>query len=124
MQRRTMLKLAAQLGAAVCVAGAQAQTQKIKVGVTGGAHAQVMEEVKKVAAKHGLDIRIVELSDYVQPNAALAAGRLDANSHQHAPYLDAHGKDCSDRIVKVADTVTLPVGADSTRLNSQEGLRG
>lgn len=125
MQRRTMLKLAAALGAAVCVAGAQAQaqTQTIKVGVTGGPHAQVMEEVKKVAAKHGLDIRIVEFSDYVQPNAALAAGDLDANSYQHAPYLDAQVKDRGYRIVKVADTVTFPMGVYSKRVNSLAALR-
>ncbi|WP_080339597.1 MetQ/NlpA family ABC transporter substrate-binding protein [Burkholderia pseudomallei] len=125
MQRRTMLKLAAALGAAVCVAGAQArtQTQTIKVGVTGGPHAQVMEEVKKVAAKHGLDIRIVEFSDYVQPNAALAAGDLDANSYQHAPYLDAQVKDRGYRIVKVADTVTFPMGIYSKRVNSLAALR-
>ncbi|MCS6496220.1 MetQ/NlpA family ABC transporter substrate-binding protein [Burkholderia thailandensis] len=127
MQRRTMLKLAAVLGAAACVASAhaqaQAQAQTIKVGVTGGPHAQVMEEVKKVAAKSGLDIRIVEFSDYVQPNAALAAGDLDANSYQHGPYLEAQVKDRGYKIVKVADTVTFPMGIYSKRVKSLADLR-
>lgn len=93
MQRRFMLKLAAALGAATLfAAGATARAETIKVGVTGGPHAQVMEAVKKVAAKSGLDIRIIEFSDYVQPNAALAAGDLDANSYQHDPYLQAQVK--------------------------------
>ncbi|WP_082745324.1 MetQ/NlpA family ABC transporter substrate-binding protein [Burkholderia savannae] len=125
MQRRTMLKLAAALGAAACVASAhaQAQAQTIKVGVTGGPHAQVMEEVKKVAAKSGLDIKIVEFSDYVQPNAALAAGDLDANSYQHYPYLEAQVKDRGYKIVKVADTVTFPMGIYSKRVKSLAELR-
>ncbi|MGK9797788.1 MetQ/NlpA family ABC transporter substrate-binding protein, partial [Salmonella enterica subsp. enterica] len=45
------------------------------------------------AAKDGLNIQVVEFSDYIQPNAALAAGDLDANSYQHLPYLEAQMKD-------------------------------
>ena len=60
---------------------AQAQDKPIKVGVTAGPHAQIMEQVKKVAEKNGLKIQIVEFGDYVQPNAALSAGDLDANSY-------------------------------------------
>ncbi|WP_082721099.1 MetQ/NlpA family ABC transporter substrate-binding protein [Burkholderia sp. ABCPW 14] len=125
MQRRTMLKLVAAFGAAAYVASAhaQVQVQTIKVGVTGGPHAQVMEEVKKVAAKRGLDIKIVEFSDYVQPNAALAAGDIDANSYQHYPYLEAQVKDRGYKIVKVADTVTFPMGIYSKRVKSLAELR-
>ena len=47
-----------------------------------------MEEVAKEAAKQGLDIKVVEFNDYVQPNKALADGDLDMNSMQHQPYLD------------------------------------
>lgn len=43
MQRRFMLKFAAALGAAALLAGAQARAETIRVGVTGGPHAQVME---------------------------------------------------------------------------------
>ncbi|RYF49303.1 MAG: metal ABC transporter substrate-binding protein, partial [Comamonadaceae bacterium] len=54
------------------VASAQAQT--LKVGVTAGPHAQIFEVVKKEAAKKGLTLNVIEFSDYVQPNVALAAG--------------------------------------------------
>lgn len=118
-----MLKFAAALGAAALLAGAQARAETIRVGVTGGPHAQVMEEVKKVAAKSGLDIRIVEFSDYVQPNAALAAGDLDANSYQHAPYLAAQVKDRGYKLIKVADTVTFPMGIYSKRVKSLAELK-
>ncbi|MCO8576345.1 MetQ/NlpA family ABC transporter substrate-binding protein [Burkholderia multivorans] len=124
MQRRFMLKFAAALGAAALFAGAQAaQAETIKVGVTGGPHAQIMEVVKKVAAKSGLDVRIVEFSDYVQPNAALAAGDLDANSYQHDPYLQAQVKDRGYKLIKVADTVTFPMGIYSKRVKSLAELK-
>ena len=47
----------------------------IKIGVTAGPHAQIMEQVKKVAEKQGLKIQVVEFSDYVQPNAAPSSPR-------------------------------------------------
>ncbi|MBR8208046.1 MetQ/NlpA family ABC transporter substrate-binding protein [Burkholderia cenocepacia] len=123
MQRRFMLKFAAALGAAALLAGAHAQAETIKVGVTGGPHAQIMEVVKKVAAKDGLEIRIVEFSDYVQPNAALASGDLDANSYQHDPYLQAQVKDRGYKLIKVADTVTFPMGIYSKRVKSLAELK-
>jgi ABC-type metal ion transport system substrate-binding protein len=39
--------------------------------------------VKPIAAKNGLDIEIVEFTDYVVPNAALDAGDLQTNSFQN-----------------------------------------
>jgi D-methionine transport system substrate-binding protein len=122
MQRRSILKFTAAFGVAALVNTAAHAADKIKVGVTGGPHAQILDVVKKVAAKQGLDIQIVEFSDYVQPNAALAAGDLDANSYQHQPYLDAQVKDRGYRIVKVADTVTFPMGIYSKKVKTLKDL--
>jgi D-methionine transport system substrate-binding protein len=124
MQRRFMIRLTAALGvAAPCASfGAQAD-ETIKVGVTGGPHEQVMEVVKRVAAKNGLTIKIIEFSDYVQPNAALAGGDLDANSYQHQPYLDAQVKDRGYKLIKIADTVTFPMGIYSKKVKSLAQLQ-
>ncbi len=123
MQRRSMLKLAAAFGVAALIASRAAQADEtIKVGVTGGPHAQVMEVVKRVAAQSGLTIKIVEFSDYVQPNAALAGGDLDANSYQHDPYLQAQVKDRGYKLLDVAQTVTFPMGIYSTRYKSLAAL--
>lgn len=123
MQRRFILKFAAALSAVSLFAGVARADEAIKVGVTGGPHAQIMEVVKQVAAKNGLKITIVEFSDYVQPNAALAAGDLDANSYQHAPYLDAQVKDRGYKLIKLADTVTFPMGIYSKKIKSLSELK-
>ncbi|MBV8259731.1 MAG: MetQ/NlpA family ABC transporter substrate-binding protein [Paraburkholderia sp.] len=124
MQRRFLIRFAAALGAAVFIAPLAAHADDtIKVGVTGGPHEQVMEFVKSVAAKNGLNIKIVEFSDYVQPNAALAGGDLDANSYQHAPYLDAQVKDRGYKLIKIADTVTFPMGIYSKKVKSLAELK-
>lgn len=101
---------------------AQAQ-DTIKVGVTAGPHAQIMEHVKQVAAADGLKIQIVEFSDYVQPNAALVSGDLHANSYQHGPYLDAQVKDRGYKIVKLANTVNFPIGLYSKKVSKLEELK-
>ncbi len=125
MQRRFILKLAAALGAATLVTATSAAfaDEAIKVGVTGGPHAQLMEVVKSVAAKNGLQITIVEFADYVQPNAALASGDLDANSYQHDPYLEAQVKDRGYKLIRVADTVTFPMGIYSKKITSLAQLQ-
>ena len=67
-------------------------------------------------------VTIVEFSDYIQPNAALSSGDLDANSYQHAPYLDAQVKDRGYAIIKVAETVTFPMGIYSKKFKSLSQL--
>ncbi len=103
--------------------GAMAQDKPVKVGVTAGPHAQIFEQVRKVAEKDGLKIQIVEFSDYVQPNAALAAGDLDANSYQHKPYLDAQVKDRGYKLVSAGYTVNFPIGLYSKKVKKLEDLK-
>ncbi|SDP46997.1 D-methionine transport system substrate-binding protein [Paracidovorax cattleyae] len=103
--------------------GAMAQDKPLKVGVTAGPHAQIFEQVRKVAEKDGLKIQIVEFSDYVQPNAALSAGDLDANSYQHKPYLDAQVKDRGYKLVSAGYTVNFPIGLYSKKVKKLEDLK-
>ncbi|MDB5567006.1 MAG: MetQ/NlpA family transporter substrate-binding protein [Tardiphaga sp.] len=99
-----------------------AHAETIKVGVTPGPHAQVMEAVKPIAAKKGLDIQIVEFSDYVVPNAALEAGDLQANSFQHQPYLDNQVADRKFKIESVGSTVNFPMGVYSKKYKSWDAI--
>src|SRR3546814_13510228 len=67
------------LGAAVFAQPALAG-KPLKVGVTAGPHAQIFEVVRQEAAKQGLQVEIIEFSDYVQPNAAISRARLACSS--------------------------------------------
>ena len=116
-----MKKLILAAALAALVAG-PALAETIKVGVTPGPHAQIMEKVKEVAAKKGLDIEILEFSDYVVPNQALADGELNANSFQHQPYLDNQVTDRGFDIVSVAKNVNFPMGVYSKKVKSLDEL--
>lgn len=108
------LGLAALLSLAAALPAA-AQTQVVRIGATPGPHAQILEVVKPIAAKKGLDLKIIEFSDYVVPNAALASGEIEANSFQHQPYLDNQKADRGYKIETVAQTVNFPIGAYSKK---------
>ncbi|MBD0415498.1 MetQ/NlpA family ABC transporter substrate-binding protein [Oryzicola mucosus] len=95
-----------------------ASAETVKIGVTPGPHAQIMEKVKEIAKADGLDIEILEFSDYVVPNQALNDGELNANSFQHKPYLDNQVADRKYDIVDVAFTVNFPMGVYSKKVKS------
>jgi D-methionine transport system substrate-binding protein len=123
--RRKLLQsiVALTIASGFAASPAFAQDKPLKIGVTGGPHAQIFEQVKKVAEKDGLKIQVVEFSDYVQPNAALAAGDLDANSYQHKPYLDQQVKDRNYKLVDVASTVNFPIGIYSKKVKNLKDLK-
>ncbi len=124
VNKRSLLQSALALAlAAGFTTGALAQDKPLKIGVTAGPHAQIFEQVKKVAEKDGLKIQVIEFSDYVQPNAALAAGDLDANAYQHQPYLDAQVKDRGYKIVSVGYTVNFPMGLYSKKVKGLNELK-
>jgi len=94
----------------------------VRLGVTAGPHAQIAEIAKQVAARDGLEIRIVEFQDYIQPDAALDAGELDANSYQHQPFLDSQIQARGYHLSAVGTTVTFPMGFYSKRYKSLADL--
>ena len=122
--RRSILTGLGALAAALAFAapGAHADPQTLKIGTMSGPDAQIWTEVTKVAAREGLAIKVIEFNDYVQPNAALDAGDLDANSFQHQPYLDSQIKQRGYKIVNAGLTYISPLGIYSKKLKSLKDL--
>ncbi|HLG82352.1 MAG TPA: MetQ/NlpA family ABC transporter substrate-binding protein [Bradyrhizobium sp.] len=109
------MRFPALLVASILALGSPGHAETIRVGVTAGPHAEIMDVVRKVAAEHGLDIKVVEFTDYVIPNQALALGDLEANSFQHEPYLKNQISKTGWKIVKVASTIASPQGVYSLK---------
>ena len=104
-------------------AKAPAGDAPIKIAVTAGPHAEIMDNVKKLAEKQGLKIEVVEFNDYVTPNVALFQGEVFANSMQHRPYLDATlQKEPKFDLVEVFKTVNFPMAAYSKTLKKGDAI--
>lgn len=94
----------------------------VRIAVTAGPHAQIAEVARKVAEREGLKLQIVEFNDYIQPNAALDAGDVLANSYQHLPFLQSQIQARGYRLTPVGETVTFPMGFYSRKHKSLADL--
>lgn len=101
LNRRTLLTSAAGLAGigllSACVSnspgtdgekGESGPNSVLKVGASPVPHAEILQFVKDELAKDaGLDIEIVEYTDYILPNKDLEAGDTDANFYQTPNFL-------------------------------------
>jgi len=108
---------------AVAAGFGHADPVTLKVGATAGPHEQILDEVKKLLAKDGIDLQVVVFTDYILPNLALDSKDLDANSYQHQPFLDHFNKDRKTDLVSVAKTVNFPIGVYSKKIKALDQLK-
>ena len=64
----------------------------LSVGATPVPHAELLNLIKDDMAAQGITLKVVEFTDYVQPNVAVLSGDLDANFFQHVPYLESNAE--------------------------------
>ena len=74
-------------------------------------------------AKQGVDLKIVEFSDYVQPNLALSDKDLDANFFQHLPYLETFAKDRGLKLISAGSVHIEPMGVYSKKVKNLADLK-
>lgn len=108
---------------AAAVSGATAEPLKIKIGVSPAPHGDIIKFIQEnLAAEAGLEIEIVEFTDYVQPNLALAQGEIDVNYFQHAPYLDDFNAEHNLELVPVVAVHIEPLGIYSSKISALDEI--
>ncbi len=95
----------------------------IKVGATPVPHSEILQAVREDLAAEGLELEIVEFTDYVTPNLALNDGEIDANFFQHLPYLDKFAEERGLDLVSVGTVHVEPMGLYSKKINSLDDLK-
>lgn len=105
-------------------AGAEASADApLKVGVSPVPHAEILQFVDdELAEEAGIDLELVEFTDYVQPNVALDDGSLDANYFQHEPYLEEQKAAAGYDFVAVTPVHLEPLGLYSDTVGSVDEL--
>lgn len=116
--------LAVLMLAAGCGNENSADTAKeIKLGATAGPHAEVAEAVAKEARTKGLNVKVVEFSDYVTPDQALADRDIDLNSYQHEPFLKNFNAEKNADLVPIGKTILMRMGIYSDKVRDLADLR-
>lgn len=100
-----------------------AELAVLKVGASPVPHAELLNLVKDDLKAEGIDLQIIEFTDYVKPNLSLQDGEIDANFFQHVPYQDNFNKEHGTNIVSVGTVHVEPLGLYSKKVKSVEELK-
>ncbi|MGY1637790.1 MetQ/NlpA family ABC transporter substrate-binding protein [Geodermatophilus sp. SYSU D00742] len=130
MRSRLAVLLAASSAAvalAACGGGGDPQLsaadEPLRVGASPVPHAEILRYIDdELAADAGLDLEIVEFTDYVQPNVALDDGSLDANYFQTVPYLEEQEASAGYDFAALEPVHIEPLGIYSSSLTDLAAL--
>ncbi|AQH02725.1 hypothetical protein A9R05_27815 [Burkholderia sp. KK1] len=129
MLHRTVLKFALSvLVSGLLATGASAQTAKPRVLKVATGGVAPYADILKFALDHsdlkqqGVDVQVVQMTDFVQINPLTEQKQLDASFFQHFPYLDQSNHDHQTHLVPVVPVFTSVFGAYSKRYKSIKDL--
>ncbi len=118
--KRWIPKLTALL-AGLTVAGT-VLAAPLKIGVVPGIFADSVEVAVKEARKQGLDVQVIEFSDWATPNIALDAGDIDLNYYQNSNYLANAVRSKGFKLTSVQAGILSYLGLYSSKYNSLSDL--
>lgn len=128
MKKLFSLAAAAILGSALLLAGCGSDNNAsagtpgktvITVGATPVPHAEILEQAKPLLEKEGIELKVVEFTDYVKPNMALNDKELDANFFQHVPYLEKFISEHKMDLVSAGKVHVEPMGVYSKTITDK-----
>ena len=117
-----MKKILAITSALLAAVAVNAQTV-LKVGATPEPHAEILNLVKDDLKAQGIDLQVIEFTDYVTPNDAVESGDIDANYFQHIPYLESFNKERDYHLVNAAGIHVEPFAVYSHKIKSLSDLK-
>lgn len=125
MKRRSLLSacLCAVAASALLVGcGDDTQGNVLTIGCSAVPHSDILSAAAPLLEKEGVKLNIMEFSDYVQPNLALADKKLDANFFQHKPYLDSFAAERKLQLESLVAVHIEPMGVYSSKVKALNEL--
>lgn len=124
MQAKWKFVLKTSLLFLLILAADSSVAKNLTIGTTAGDFADLAKEgLKPQLEAKGYKVKLVEFTDYVTPNIALAEGRVDVNIFQHKPYLDQFAKEKGLKLSVLAQVPTAPLGLYPGKLKSLDAVK-
>ncbi|MDE5950936.1 MAG: MetQ/NlpA family ABC transporter substrate-binding protein [Acetatifactor sp.] len=101
----------------------QVEPVTVKLGVVGSIYEDLWAPAQEALKAEGINLEIVQFSDYVTPNNALANGEIDLNAFQHRIYLESEIESYGYEIQNVGNTLIVPLNLFSQKISSLEELK-
>ncbi len=99
-------------------------SKDIKIGVCPGPYGDMVEKaIEPYLQSLGYKVEVVDFTDYVQPDQALASGEIDANLMQHTVYLEKFAEDNNLDIKSIIEVPTAGAGVFSENIESLDELK-
>ena len=95
----------------------------VKLGVVGSINDELWAPAKETLAEEGINLELVQFSDYVTPNNALANGEIDLNAFQHRIYLQSEIENYGYEIQNIGNTFIAPLSIYSEKITSLDELK-
>ena len=102
---------------------ADGDTVTVKLGVVGGIYEDIWKPAQEALKAEGINLEIVQFSDYVTPNNALANGEIDLNAFQHRIYLQGEIANYGYEIQNIGNTFIAPMSLFSSKISSVSELK-
>ena len=99
------------------------ETIDLKIGVVGSIYEDLWENAVNSLADEGINLEIVQFSDYVTPNNALANGEIDLNAFQHQIYLQSEIDQYGYELTNIGNTFIIPLNLYSEKIKSVDELK-
>lgn len=93
----------------------------VQLGVVGAAE-PYWATFEEAAEADGIEVDLVDFTDYNQPNPATSEGELDLNQFQHIIYLANYNVQAGDDLTPIGSTATYPIGLYSSQYDSAEAI--
>lgn len=95
----------------------------ISVAASPTPHAEILKIAQEILNEKNITLKIVEYTDYVQPNNVVESGELDANYFQHFPYLDDFNKENNTHLVSAGDIHVEPLGIYGGKQDNLDAIK-
>ena len=102
---------------------ADGDTVPVKLGVVGAIYDDIWKPAQEALKAEGINLEIVQFSDYVTPNNALANGEIDLNAFQHRIYLQGEIANYGYEIQNIGNTFIAPMSLFSSKISSVSELK-
>lgn len=102
---------------------ADGDTVTVKLGVVGAIYDDIWKPAQEALKAEGINLEIVQFSDYVTPNNALANGEIDLNAFQHRIYLQGEIANYGYEIQNIGNTFIAPMSLFSSKISSVSELK-
>lgn len=95
----------------------------LKIGVVGSVYEDIWQPTVDKLKDEGIELEVVQFSDYVTPNNALNNGEIDLNAFQHQIYLNSEIESYGYEIQNIGNTFIIPLNVYSDKIKSLDELK-